>query len=59
MPSGKTAALKLVLDKKGLAKLAKKHSLKATLTIVATNSQGESQTVTKSVTVKSARPKKK
>jgi hypothetical protein len=52
VPSGKTAPLKLGLNKKGLAKLAKKHSLKAILTMVATNSQGESQTVTRTVTVK-------
>jgi hypothetical protein len=32
--------------------------LKATLTIVATKPQGESQTVTRAVTVKPAQPKK-
>jgi hypothetical protein len=57
VPAGKSAALKLGLNAKGRAKLAKRGGLKATLTIVATNSQGESQTVTKSVTV--IRPKKK
>jgi hypothetical protein len=56
VPSGKSAPLKLGLNKKGLARLAK-HPLKATLTIVATNSQGESQTVTRSVTVKPPKAK--
>ena len=59
VPSGKSAPLKLTLNSKARAKLAKGHNLKATLTIVATNAQGESQTVTKSVTVKPAAPKKK
>jgi hypothetical protein len=59
IPSGKTVPLKLSLNAKGRAVLAKRHSLKATLTIVATNAQGESQTVTKSVTVKPEKPKKK
>jgi hypothetical protein len=59
VPSGKTIPLKLALNAKGLAALAKRHSLKATLTVVATNSAGESQTVTKSVTVKSPSAKKK
>lgn len=52
VPAGKSAPLKLTLNSKARAKLAKGHPLKATLTIVATNAQGESQTVTKSVTVK-------
>ncbi len=52
VPSGKSAPLKLTLNSKARAKLAKGHSLKATLTIVATNAQGESQTVTRAVTVK-------
>jgi hypothetical protein len=59
VPSGKTVPLKLALNPKGRAALARLHTLKATLTIVATNAQGESQTVTKSVTVKPARAKKK
>jgi hypothetical protein len=59
VPSGKTVPLKLALNSKGRAKLAKQHSLKATLTVVATNAQGESQTLTRGVTVKSAKPKKK
>jgi hypothetical protein len=59
VPSGKSAPLKLTLNSKARAKLAKGHSLKATLTIVATNAQGESQTVTREVTVKPAKPKPK
>ena len=59
VPSGKTVALKLVLNAKGRAKLARQHSLKATLTIVATNAQGEAQRITRSVSVKSAKAKKK
>jgi hypothetical protein len=59
VPSGKSAPIKLTLNSKARAKLAHGHSLKATLTIVATNPQGESQTVTKAVTVKPAkRPKR-
>jgi hypothetical protein len=57
VPAGKSAPLKLTLNSKARAKLAKGHPLKATLTIVATNAQGESQTVTKAVTVKPAKPK--
>ncbi len=52
VPAGKSAPIRLTLNSKARAKLAKGHPLKATLTIVATNAQGESQTVTKSVTVK-------
>jgi hypothetical protein len=59
VPSGKSAPIKLTLNSKARAKLSHGHSLKATLTIVATNAQGESQTVTRSVTVKPAKPKKK
>jgi hypothetical protein len=59
VPSGKSAPLKLTLNSKARAKLAKGHALKATLTIVATNAQAESQTVTRAVTVKPAQPKKK
>jgi hypothetical protein len=55
VPSGKSAGLKLTLNGKARAKLAAGHTLKATLTIVATNSQGESQTVTRVVTVKPAK----
>jgi hypothetical protein len=57
VPAGKSAPIKLKLNSKALAKLSRGHSLKATLTIVATNAQGESQTVTKSVTIKP--PKRK
>ena len=59
VPSGKSAPLKLTLNSKARAKLAKGHNLKATLTIVATNAQGESQTVARTVTVKPAQLAKK
>jgi hypothetical protein len=58
VPAGKSAPLKLTLNSKARAKLAKGHALKATLTIVATNAQGESQTVTRAVMVKPAQPQK-
>jgi hypothetical protein len=58
VPPGKSAPLKLTLNSKARAKLARGQALKATLTIVATNAQGESQTVTRAVTVKPAQPKK-
>jgi hypothetical protein len=56
-PSGKSTPLKLTLGSKARAALSKSDALKATLTIVATNPQGESQTVTKAVTVKPAKKK--
>ncbi len=59
VPSGKSAALKLTLNSKARAVLAKGHKLKATLTIVATNAQGESGTVTRSVTVGPAKKKQR
>src|SRR6185312_521011 len=52
IPSGKKAALTLTLNGKARGILKKRGKLTGTLTIVATNSQGESQTVTKAVTVK-------
>jgi hypothetical protein len=59
VPSGKSAPIKLALNPTGRAALAKAHRLKATLTVVATNPQGESQTVTRSVTIKrAAKPKR-
>ena len=56
IPNGKTVPLKLKLNgKKGRTALARRgHSLTATLTVVATNPQGESQTVKRTVTVKPA-----
>jgi hypothetical protein len=56
VPAGRSAPMKLTLNGKARAILTRRHMLKATLTIVATNPQGESQTIVKSVTVK---PKKK
>jgi hypothetical protein len=58
VPSGKSAPIKLTLNSKARAKLAKGHPLKALLTVVATNAQGESQTVLREVTVKPPKPKK-
>jgi hypothetical protein len=55
---GKSAPIQLALNPNARAKLWKGRPLKATLTIVATNARGESQTVTRAVTVKPARPKK-
>ncbi len=55
VPSGKSAPLKLTLNSKARAKLAKAHKLVATLTVVATNAQGESQTLTRTVTLKQAK----
>jgi hypothetical protein len=52
VPSGKSAPLKLALNAKGRARLAKGRPLKATLTVVATNAQGEAATLTRTVTVK-------
>jgi len=59
VPSGKTVPLTLKLNGKGRAALKKRGSLHATLTIVATNPQGEKQTTTSAVTVKPAKQKKK
>jgi hypothetical protein len=51
IPSGKKAALTLNLNGKARGILKKRGKLSGTLTIVATNTQGESQTVTRTVTV--------
>jgi hypothetical protein len=52
VPAGKSAPLKLALNGKARAILARRHKLVATLTVVATNPQGEAQTLTRTVTVK-------
>src|ERR1700710_421893 len=57
--SGKSAAIKLRLTGTGRAQLRKKGTLRATLTIVASNPQGEKQTVTRGLTVKPALAKSK
>jgi hypothetical protein len=61
IPSGKSVALKVKLNGKGRAALKRKGRLKATLRVVASNAQGETQTVTRTVTIKRAgkRAKKK
>jgi hypothetical protein len=59
VPAGKSAPLKLGLNAKGRAKLARRGKMKATLTIVATNPQGEAQILTRSVTLKLAKRKPK
>ncbi|MGV1048344.1 MAG: hypothetical protein ACOYD4_07460 [Solirubrobacterales bacterium] len=57
--AGKTVPLKLKLNGKARAKLKKNHKLRATLTVVAANAQGETQTTTRSVTIKPAAKHKK
>jgi hypothetical protein len=59
VPAGKTVGIKLSLNSTARAKLKKKGTLKATLTIVATNPQGEAQTTTKSITIKQRPPRHK
>jgi len=59
VPAGKTVGVKLNLNSKARAQLKKKGSLKATLTVVAANPQGETQTTTRSVTIKRPAAKKK
>jgi hypothetical protein len=54
--AGKTVPVKVKLNGKARAALKKKHRLKATLTVIAANAKGETQTVTRQVTIK---PKKK
>ncbi len=55
VPAGKTVGLKLRLSGAARAKLRKKHTLKATLTIVARNAGGQSQTTTETVKIKPGR----
>jgi hypothetical protein len=57
VPAGQTVALKLTLTSAGRKLLAKKHSLKVTETIVAKNSAGETQTTTRTVTIRLKRKK--
>jgi hypothetical protein len=59
VPAGKTVGVKLNLNGRARAQLKKKGSLKATLTVVAVNPQGETQTTTRGVTIKPAARKKK
>ena len=53
VPPGRSAPLRLALGSRGRATLAE-GSFKAILTITATNPEGESQTITKAVTIKPA-----
>jgi outer membrane protein W len=55
VPSGKTVPVTLKLNGKGRARLAKQGSLKATLTVVATDQRGKKQTTTRAVTVEPAK----
>jgi hypothetical protein len=57
IPAGQTVAIKLTLTSAGRKLLAKKHSLKVTETIVAKNSAGETQTTTRTVTIRLKRKK--
>jgi hypothetical protein len=52
VPAGQTVALKLTLTSAGRKLLSKKHSLKVTETIVAKNSAGQTQTTTRTVTIR-------
>jgi hypothetical protein len=52
VPKGKSAPLIMALSGGARDRLAEHHSLQGTLTVVATNAQGGSQTVTRTVTVK-------
>ncbi len=52
VPAGKTVGIKLSLNGKGRTQLKRKGSLKVTLTIVAANPQGETQTTTSAITIK-------
>ena len=57
--SGKTAKVKVKLNRKGRAKLKRQGKLKATLRVVAFDAAGGKQTVTRTVTVKPKKPKKR
>jgi hypothetical protein len=59
VPPGKSHPIKLHLTGAAKAKLRKQHELKATLTVVAHNAQGETQTITQNVTIKPAAHHKK
>ena len=52
VPAGQTVALKLTLTSTGRKLLGRKHSLKVTETIVAKNSAGQTQTTTRTVTIR-------
>jgi hypothetical protein len=59
VPTGKTVPLKLTLNARGRAKLSAHGSLKATLTVLAINAQGETQSLVRAVTLKAPRKKGK
>ncbi len=52
VPAGKTVSITLTLTSAGRKLLSKKHSLKATETIVAKNSAGQTQTTIRTVTIR-------
>lgn len=54
VPPGKSRPIKVHLSGAAKAKLRKRHKLEATLTVVAHNAQGETQTITQNVTIKPA-----
>jgi hypothetical protein len=58
IPAGKTVAVTAKLNAKGRELLQARHKLTATLTVVATNAQGEKQTLTRQLTIKPAAKKK-
>lgn len=58
VPAGSSRGIKLALNGKGRARLAKRGQLKATLTVVAKTAQGEAQRRTRTVTIKPKPPKR-
>lgn len=52
VPSGRSKPVKLNLNRKGKARLARAGKLRATLTVVAVNAQGEKQRKKKTVTIR-------
>ncbi|MGD9736146.1 MAG: hypothetical protein AB7V58_11160 [Solirubrobacterales bacterium] len=59
IPAGKSAALTVKLNRKGRARLRARGKLVATLTVVAANARGETQTVRRKVTIELAARKRR
>jgi hypothetical protein len=57
--SGKSASVRVTLSRKARRRLAHGHKVKCTLTVVATGTTGAKSTVTRSVTLKPKKAKKK
>jgi hypothetical protein len=58
VPAGKTVGLKLELNANAKRALKRLHKLKAMLTLVAKNDEGEAQTVTRTVTIRASNGKR-